>query len=52
MEFIIFISIALVVIGSLHAFVMNSVENYEGYGTQSQNHEWREFQRTRTGMYL
>jgi len=52
MEFIIFISIAMVAIGSIHAFVMKSVENYDGYGTRSQNHEWREFQRTRTGMYL
>lgn len=51
MGFIIFFVIAFSIIGSIHTFVMKSVESYDGYGSQS-NREWREFQRQKTGMYL
>jgi hypothetical protein len=49
MGFILFFVIALGIIGSLHAFVMRSVESFEGYGAHSHRQEWREFERLKNG---
>jgi hypothetical protein len=49
MGFILFFVIALSIIGSLHAFVMNSVESFDGYGEQSHQNDWREFERLKNG---
>jgi hypothetical protein len=49
MEFILFFVVSLGIIGSLHAFVMRSVENFDGYGSQNQRQEWREFERLKNG---
>jgi hypothetical protein len=51
MEFIIFFAVAMIVIGSLHAFVMRSVSSYDGYGVRDNHRDWREFQSTKTGLY-
>jgi len=51
MEFIIFFAVAMMVIASLHAFVMRSVNSYDGYGARENHRDWREFQSTKTGLY-
>lgn len=49
MGFILFFAIAISIISSLHAFVMRSVENFDGYGSQNHRQEWREFERLKNG---
>ena len=49
MEFIMFFLVALGIIGSLHAFIMKSVESFDGYGSQNHHQEWREFERIKNG---